>query len=576
MKTIWGIKPLSLMEFGISANAILGIRDSGKTYAGCEAAEELFDAGVPSIAFDPIGKWHSLRVPGKGKGYPFVVAGGKFADLPLDRKNAAHLVRAAMKDGVSLVLDLFDRNMTKADWRWIVRECAEILLYENEDHGLRHVFIEEAGEFVPQRMMDGAVFSAVEKLVRMGGNSKLGCTLIHQRPADLNKSVLELCANVLLLKQSGKNTLTDLKKWADLIAPDQAKEIGGSLPNMKPGHGWAFIAGHREPVRFQVPARNSKHPDRRAAADGPAAAGRAAVPATKFVEAMKAALAAKEAPKAVPKAQIVAVPTGGEARQAAWQSQKERDQLFKEAADMAAAAIRAESAAFVAESRKFMAAQIETAANRLAGSIQDMVAGELDKMLRKIHTSKAVPQPKGSPAAAVPAQRPAIPARTQAASRAQSAGSADGNLPKGETAVLIACAQTAHGCTRTQLTLLTGYKRSTRDAFVQRLAAKGLLEAEGDRFALTMEGIGALPRDYVPLPTGQPLRDHWVATLPAGEAAILKLAFACYPLGIDREEIGQLTGYARSSRDAFIQRLAARELVAASRAGITASADLFA
>jgi hypothetical protein len=57
-------------------NAILGIRDSGKSYTAIAIAERFFEAGIPFCAFDPIGRWRFLRVPGAGRGYPVVVAGG--------------------------------------------------------------------------------------------------------------------------------------------------------------------------------------------------------------------------------------------------------------------------------------------------------------------------------------------------------------------------------------------------------------------------------------------------------------------------------------------------------------------
>lgn len=60
------IDPLAI---GSQGNAILGIRDSGKTYTATVLAEKLFDSGIPFIAFDPIGVWRFLRVPGKGRGY---------------------------------------------------------------------------------------------------------------------------------------------------------------------------------------------------------------------------------------------------------------------------------------------------------------------------------------------------------------------------------------------------------------------------------------------------------------------------------------------------------------------------
>lgn len=298
-KTILGVKGWDLSEYAISANAILGIRDSGKTYTATEAAEELFDAGIPFIALDPIGVWHSLRVPGKGRGYPVVVAGGRHGDLPLTVKNAGSIVRAAMEARVSLVIDLFSTEMSKADWRRIVRETVEILLHENVDHGLRHIFIEEAAEFVPQKPRDGLVFDAVERLVRMGGNSKLGCTLINQRSADLNKSVLELCANVFVHRQKGKNTLLDLKKWFTLLDLTDAEEkrIADSLPNMKSGECWALINDLPKPVFLKIPAKNSQHPDRRAVVVKGGEA-RKPVPADAFVAQMTAKLADKDKPPA--------------------------------------------------------------------------------------------------------------------------------------------------------------------------------------------------------------------------------------------------------------------------------------
>lgn len=95
--------------------------------------------------------WRFLRVPGAGRGYPIVIAGGKSADLPLTPTGAVEIVRAAMKYGLSLVIDLTDPTLSKANWRRIVKSCVAALLQENEPHGLRHIFIEEAAEFAPQR-----------------------------------------------------------------------------------------------------------------------------------------------------------------------------------------------------------------------------------------------------------------------------------------------------------------------------------------------------------------------------------------------------------------------------------------
>jgi hypothetical protein len=425
MTTILGVKGWSLSEYAISANAILGIRDSGKTYTATEAAEELYDASVPFIALDPIGVWHSLRIPGRGKGYPVVVAGGKHGDLPLTIKNAGAIVRAAMEAGVSLVLDLFSIEMSKADWRRIVRETVEILLHENADHGLRHIFIEEAAEFVPQRPQDMLVFSAVEKLVRMGGNSKLGCTLINQRSADLNKSVLELCANVFVHRQKGKNTILDLKKWISLLdlSEGEEKKIAESLPSLKSGECWAFINDLTKPVHLQVPAKNSQHPDRRAAAV-PGAEKRKPVAAGAFVAQMTAKLAEKDKPKAAPQ-------TSQPVAKAITPDNKAQEKALAAARAEGANAVRDTIPAMLdAQHQASFRAGFEFLAARRAVFEPALVPARKPipgQKMRAVNVGSSRHIPAPAPAGAIP-PRPANP-------RQASAGSADG-LPQPQRRVL--------------------------------------------------------------------------------------------------------------------------------------------
>jgi len=152
----------------------------------------------------------------------------------------------------------------------------------------------------------------------------------------------------------------------------------------------------------------------------------------------------------------------------------------------------------------------------------------------------------------------------------------DGTLSKGEKAVLTAIAQDGSGVDRNQLTVLTGYKRSTRDAYLQRLATKGFIHENGTGINPTEEGLQALGDDYEPLPTGKELRDYWMERLPEGERKILEFLVAAWPEPVQRDLISDQTGYARSSRDAYLQRLASRRLVDTSgRAEVVASHMLF-
>jgi hypothetical protein len=110
--------------------------------------------------------------------------------------------------------------------------------------------------------------------------------------------------------------------------------------------------------------------------------------------------------------------------------------------------------------------------------------------------------------------------------------------------------------------VLTGYRRSTRDTYVQRLTLAGLAELNGGgAIVVTPAGIDALGHDYDPLPTGDALREYWLGRLPVGEKAVLEVLVGQYPKVVDRERISELTDYARSSRDTYLQRLSSRKLI---------------
>ncbi len=277
------------IEYASQGNAILGIRDSGKSYTGTAIAEKLLEAKIPFVAFDPIGVWRNLKIGVKPNvGCPIVVAGDN-ADLELTVESAPKIVRAAMKGNISLVLDLYSMRLSKADWRRIVQSCIELLLYENKSHGLRHIFLEEAAEFCPQRVgpESGRVYAEIEKLARMGGNASLGYTLINQRAEEVNKAVLELCDCLFLHRQKGRHSLTALGKWLDVADAEDSRGIIKSLPTLSQGECWVWQQGSQQPLKIKVLPKKTVHPDRR----NPLATSKGIpVDVSSFVQKMKASL----------------------------------------------------------------------------------------------------------------------------------------------------------------------------------------------------------------------------------------------------------------------------------------------
>jgi DNA helicase HerA-like ATPase len=136
--------------------ALLAKRGAGKSYTGAVMAEELHKNNVPFVVFDPIDVWWGLRLAkdGKSKGLPVVVFGLEHADIPLTRDMGREIAQAIVQENVSCVISTF--GMPKVAQRHLIAEFAEELL--NINNIPRHIFIEEAHEFVPQR-----VFGALGK-----------------------------------------------------------------------------------------------------------------------------------------------------------------------------------------------------------------------------------------------------------------------------------------------------------------------------------------------------------------------------------------------------------------------------
>lgn len=520
------IDPVTL---GSAGNGVLGIRDSGKTYTATWMAERLFEAGVPFIAFDPIGVWRFLRVPGYGKGYPIVVAGGQDGDLPLSPASAPAIVEAAMQNGISLVIDLFSMELSKADWRRIVRDSVRLLLHRNNAHGLRHVFIEEAAEFVPQQVRDGDVYAEVEKLARMGGNARLGYTLINQRAEEVNKAVLELCDNLFLHRQKGRNSLTALSKWLDIGAVKDHKSIIDTLSTLPTGECWAWLGGSERPERVKVPKKNSLHPDRRVMRGDEAIKIKKAVDVGQFVNTMREAIPAVEAeakandPKAL-KAEIARL--RAEKPQAIDPETLDR-QYHRGKVDGYGEGVNA-----VARELSRMNVALSMFENALQEFSGAMKAAEKWKDR----------QPSATPAASPRHQTPAPSAVRAAPPRAPS-GNAEVKLNRlAERKVLQVLA--VHGMrTKRQLAIQAGYAAGGGGFLgaLSKLKTAGLIHPVNGSLSITDAGVAAIG-DVDPLPTGAELVAYWMQQFNRlAEREVLRVVIEAYPNVLRLEDVAART-----------------------------------
>lgn len=573
-------------QYAINGTGILGIKKSGKSWLAKGIAEQMLIAGIPIIVFDAIGVWrHLKRAAGpSGRGFPIVVAGGKEPDLPLTPANAKEIVRAAIRENIPLVIDLYDRTLSKSDWRRIVQTCCRTLLYENE--GVRHIFLEEAGEYVPQKVMDGETFAEVEKLVRMGGNASLGITLINPRAQEINKAVLELCENLVVMKQRGAHAIDSLEKWMDRLDPGQAKAIAASLPKLTTGECWIFSGEDDKVHRTRSGKLLTFHPDR----SKPETAGqvRAAVVNDTLVTRLKLDLAAvvEEAqandPKALRariaelekqlKAPAVDAPRGF--------SKEHLNEACDRAEREGLVRGRKEASTEYFSYRGIVEAAIESAAKSVVATLRRVTHDAYEETTAKL-LGRAITINGARPSKPAAADSHARSMRSPTTPRAASASGngtgdvGDGSLPKGERLVLTAIAQfNGSAVDVDQLFTLTGYKARSISDYVGRLRAKGYVSPDWPVIA-TQAGVDALGPSFEPLPTGDALLQHWRGKLPAGELKVLDVLVREYPNGLGNGDIGEATSYASRSVTDYIGRLKARRLVERVGQAVKASEALF-
>lgn len=559
---------------------ILAKRRAGKSYLARRLAEQLLHARQQVVIVDPKGDWWGIRsaADGKGPGFPVTILGGERGDIPLEASAGELVAKLAVEERADLLLDLsLFRKHEVATFMTAFLENLYRLKAREDFRTAMMLVVDEADAVAPQRPQKGEerMLGAAEDIVRRGGQRGIGCTLVTQRSAVLNKNVLTQCQVLIGLRTIAPQDLDALKEWIDVHGTAEGRKIlMESLPSLPVGDAWIWSPGwptdegifervHVLPIETfdsgATPKPGEKRKEPKAPAEVDLEALRRQMAATlerakaddprelrRQIAELKKELAKKPAvaPRPGPAPKVRQVPVLKD-------SQVKRLEVTLE--------------------RISKEAERHTAAMTVCWSNLNAVAEALLKAMHSLVTPASPPAP--SRPTLVPRPAPAPRAR---APRPHLEGNGQ-ELGKGEITILCAVAQQGDaGATREQLTVLTGYRRSTRDTYLQRLRAEDLVAIAGDRIRVTEGGIVALGDNFEPLPTGDELRAHWMERLPEGEAKILELVIKAYPSVVEREFISEMTGYARSSRDTYLQRLSSRRLVDASgRGAVRASEILF-
>ena len=540
--------------------AAIGRKGAGKTYLASMLAEQMLDADAQVVVLDAVGNWWGLRVAedGKSPGKDIFVVGGEHGDVPLVPEAGAKIARLLVEKRISVVLDISSFRIGERK-RFAADFAEEFFHLKKSQRSPVHVFIEEAQLFVPQRIdsSDARMYGAFEAIVRIGRNYGIGCTLISQRPQSVNKEVLSQVECLCVLQVNGSHERKALEEWVQEAGAD--RKLVGELPGMERGEGYVW-----SPSWLRIFKR--VHFAKKTTFDASATpevgkATKAAKLSDIDVESLRGSMAEviaqaeKDDPKALRKT-IAAL----------------EKQLKQNVATVVEKPV--ETIVEVPVVGKEQTEALSLAIENLRG-VCDRIGLAL---------MKATSNPRLAPApiksiAQLPKNFGSLePARGRSMPRLQPSRNGVGeSLPVGEKAILIVVAQNEDGATKDQLTVMTGYKRSSRDAYIQRLRTRGYISEQGGRVFPTQEGIDALGSDYEPLPTGEALQEYWLTRLPEGEKRMLEILIQNGGDAVDRETLSDVTEYKRSSRDAYLQRLSSRKLVeSVGRGEVRAAPLLFA
>jgi hypothetical protein len=583
------------LDIVTSTLVVYGSKGMGKTVLAAVLAEELAAVRLRWSWLDPLGVGYGIRyaADGRGPGVECLILGGVHGDIPIEPDGGAAVADVVVEESVNILID-FSRRKSGEMWAIgekirFVTAYAKRLFQRQGDivKGRRREplfqILDEAARYIPQNFPAGhpelaLCLAAWQQLVEEGRNVALGVGLVTQRSARMSKDVSELADAMFAFRTIGPNSLGAVLDWlGEHVERKRIKDLAEQVRKLPRGSALVVSPGWLDvervvAVRMRKTFDSSATP--KAGQRAKTARGDGAKPNLDAIRA-RMAVTIEKSKADDPK----------ELRKRILELERQVKAKVVPVVNKVGKTERIEvKVPFIPDKQL---RRIESLGNKLgnlssrAGDLSAQINQATEDLLRiaVANVVKAVPaapqRPLASPApapGAAPVKSPPKPTNRPLKAPPVTNGA---GLPAGERAVLTAIAQTPAGVTRQQISILAGYKKSTRNAYLSRLSVAGYVEETGDLFTATEQGLGELGSGFKPLPVGKDLREHWLQHLPEGERKVFGVVVDAYPDTVDRETIGERTEFKKSTRNAYISRLNVRKIIVISRDGITAAKELF-
>lgn len=527
--------------------------------------EPLLDADKPVCIIDPKGDHWGLKSSADGKkaGYSVVIFGGKHGDVPINEKSGAHIAELIATENRPCIIDL-GGWMVQPRTRFFIDFASNFFRLAV---GLRWLVIDECHNFAPQgKVLDpdsGKMLHWANRLASEGSGKGITLVSASQRPQKVHKDYVTSHETLIAKRVIHPLDRGAVKEWIDGCGdPTMGREVLNTLALMERDEGWIWSPEiNFGPRRIHVPLFKTYDSFKPQPISQKKLKGWAEIDLDDVTEKLADVI---EEHKANDPAELRRRIVELERQLREWPKEILQAASKVEVQRVEVPVIKN---GHLRQAEKIVAG-MEKAIGRLSPTLQVLqeglhkvsVGAEAGK--RQTMTASTIKLPPTFGQIRLPGPKKPAPIVV----------SSGGALPKGEAAILTACIQFPEGLLRAQLTVLTGYKRSSRDAYIARLKEKGAIETSHELVKATAIGIAMLP-EVEPLPTGEALQVYWLERLPEGEKRILQILIAAYPNAVRREEIDELTGYKRSSRDAFLSRVAAKQLIDEPQRGMVRASE---
>ena len=550
--------------------AVLAKRRAGKSYTARRFAEQLLSSRQQVVIVDPKGDWWGIRSSADGKraGFPVIVLGGEHADLPLEVGAGEVVAKLAVYERVNVLIDLSGlrknevaRFMGGELQRQGFLESIYRLKAKEEYRGPLMLIVDEADAIAPQKPYKGEerMLGAIEDIVRRGGQRGIGCLLVSQRSAVLNKNVLTQTQILVAMRTIAPQDLDAMNAWVDVHGtPEQRKTLMGSLPSLPTGDAWFWSPGwpgddgifkrvHVAPISTFDSGATPKAGERPA---GPKTLAEIDLEAVRRQMAETIERAKADDPR----------------------------ELKRQIAELQGRLANARAPVSDEEIEKAHAVA------HLTGWNAGYARGQSDEYerIRGVIDLAMVPPIAGSPRIPfVPTVPPELkrgnpriaPRKPTTDNGRSSADLGEGGLRR----MLIALAQRRQGLSAKQLGVRAGLSSSsgTFGVYLGKGRSSGWIEGNRDHLRITDAGLKALG-GYEPLPEGRELLEYWLRELGQSGAARMLEVLSRTRRAMTADELGGHAGLAADSGTfgVYLGKLRTLELITGSRSELRISEEL--